>query len=252
MEDNQIAVLKKALNIFETVSEQNGAQTLNDISKKNGLNSATAYRILATMKDHGLLVRDANKYAIDENVLYSLSRNNYNGLIRETAYEAMREASYSKSRAMNLIARCYEKCFIVQQIRTGKAVEFVPPLGTKLPIYASAGGKILLSELPPILLQEILQIIELKPFTKRTITKKIDLMHELETIRSNDYALDVHESVDKGYCIAVPVRDNHGKIFAALSFTGFIGNFENADIGQYYPVLCETSQKITQCLFKDE
>jgi IclR family KDG regulon transcriptional repressor len=162
--------------------------------------------------------------------------------------EPMRETSAAESRAMNLIVRNYEKCFILQQVRTGKAVEYLPPIGTELPIYASGGGKVLLAALSPTLLQEILQMIELKPLTKQTLIKKVDLMQELEKVKANGCALDAHESVEQGYCIAVPVSHSEGSVIAALSFSGFIGDFDDVDLDHYCQVLGATAQKITQSL----
>jgi DNA-binding IclR family transcriptional regulator len=249
MEDNQVAVLQKALNIFETLAAQGGPQPLNHLSKATGVGLTTAYRILATLQDRHVVAKDAdNRYAVAEFTQYVFGRNNYHSLIREAAYEPMRETSSAESLAINLIVRNYEKCFILQQVRTGKALEYLPPVGTELPIYASGGGKVLLAALPPILLQEILQTIELKPFTKRTLTKKIDLMQELEEVKVNGYALDVYESVEQGYCIAVPVRHHDGAVIASLSFSGFIGDFDDADLGHYCQVLGATAQKITQSL----
>lgn len=249
MEDNQITVLQKALSVFETLTEHDKPQTLGNISQLAGVNPATTYRILATLKDNGWVAKhEQNRYSIDESAQFFLSRNHLNGLLREVAHEPMRESSYAESQPMNLIVRNYEKCMILQQIRTGKTVDYVPPIGTELPIYASSGGKVLLSELPLTLLQSILQIIELKPLSKYTITRKIDFVHELRKVKANGYGLDIHESLDKGCCIAVPVRNPDGRIIAAVSFSGFIGNFDESDIAHYYPILHETANKIARRL----
>jgi DNA-binding IclR family transcriptional regulator len=125
-------------------------------------------------------------------------------------------------------------------------VEYLPPIGTELPIYASGGGKVLSAALPPTLLQEILQTIELKPFTIRTLTKKVDLMQELEKVKANGYALDAHELVEQGYCIAVSVRNEAGGVIAALSFSGFIGDFTAKEVEYYETILKEAAREISQ------
>ena len=248
MEDNQIMVLQKALSVFESLAAHYKPQTLRIISKSVGVSPTTTCRILAMLADNGWIVkRGSSKNTIYEYAQCFFGLNPLN-LLREVAYEPMWESSYAESQPMNLIIRNYEKCVILQQIRTGKSVDYVPPEGMELPIYASSGGKVLLSELTPILLQSILQSIELKPLSKYTITRKIDFMNELKKVVVNGYGLDIHESLDKGSCIAMPVRNNDGKIIAALSFSGFIGDFNSVDIDHYYPILARASQKIAQRL----
>lgn len=253
MEDEKkvpIKVLQKSIEIMEVLIKNRQSMGVNEISKLTLLHPSTVYRILKTLTKNGWIYQDKNDKYMIGNKIFSISQNSGYEALKELSYYVMKRCSQSELQAMNLVVRIHEKCFILQQTRTEKIIDYVPPIGTELPIYASACGKILLSELPEVLLQDILQLVEFKKMTAHTITQKSVFVGELQKVREKGYALDIHESIEKGSCIAVPVRNEEGSIIAALSFSGFIGDFEEKEIGYYFMVLKEASREISQKLIR--
>ena len=53
--------------------------------------------------------------------------------------------------------------------------------------------------------------------TPHTITDRAALLAELETVRRKGFAIDDRESRLDLSCVAVPIRDNEGRIIAAMS-----------------------------------
>ncbi len=83
-------------------------------------------------------------------------------------------------------------------------------VGTRLPAYATALGRVLLADAPP-------REHELRALTPRTLTDPAALAAALETVRTQGYAL-VDEELEAGLrSIAVPVRDRTGRVVAALN-----------------------------------
>ena len=74
-------------------------------------------------------------------------------------------------------------------------------------------------------------------------------MEELELCRKNNYALDVMESQEGGFCIAVPIRCNE-EVVAALSFSGIIKKIQPDEIAGYYNLLISAANEIEQNLFQ--
>lgn len=249
--ENVIKVLEKALIILDIIKESDRPLGVNEISKLCSVNLTTSFRILKTLKMRGWVYQDENdKYIIGHKVSFVTEKSNFYLALKEIAYYTMVRLSATVSQAMNLIVRENEKCFILQQSRTEKFLDYVPPIGTIVPIYASAGGKILLSELPDLILEEILDITEFKPLTKYTITRRTVFLKELDKVRQLGYAIDAHESQEEGFCLAVPVRSKDGEIIAALSFSGFIGKISENEIDNYYQILKKGSAEITENLYQ--
>lgn len=84
----------------------------------------------------------------------------------------MERTTAEVGQAMNLIVREGTHCYILQQSRTKNLVDYIPPLYSDLPFYACAGGKIILSELPVSLADQIIHSGEMVPLTQHTITSR--------------------------------------------------------------------------------
>lgn len=253
MEDEKkgsIKVLQKTIDIMEVLIKNPQPMGIHEISKLTALHPSTIYRILKTLTNNGWIYQDKNDKYMNGNKIVSISQKSGYEALKEVAYYVMKRYTQSELQAMNLVVRIHEKCFILQQTRTEKIIDYVPPIGTELPIYASACGKILLSELPEVLLQDILRLVEFKKLTEHTITQKSIFVGALQEVREKGYALDIHESIEQGSCIAVPLRNEDGNIIAALSFSGFIGDFEEKEIGYYFMILKEASREVSQKLLR--
>lgn len=245
-----VKVLEKALVILDALKAARGPMGVNEIAKHTSVKVATAFRLLKTLKTHGWVFQDgANKYVIGPKISFVTERNNFHVALKEVAYFVMRRLSDDQQQAMNLVVRDRERCFILQQTRTDRMFDYVPPAGSELPVYASACGKVLLAGLPPLLLDEILGAIDFRPLTSHTITDRKALVQQLAHIRKRGFALDAAESVDNGFCIAVPVTGPDGEVIAGLSFSGFAGGFDLNRIPYYRRVLQQAAREIRSALF---
>jgi DNA-binding IclR family transcriptional regulator len=139
--------------------------------------------------------------------------------------------------------------FLLQQARTEKIVDYVQPVGSVMSLHTCACSKVLLAELPEAKLEAILSEVKFKKLTTHTIIQKSAFLRELQTARENGYALDRHESFEQGNCIAVPVRNEAGGVIAALSFSGFIGDFTAKEVEYYDAILKEAAREISQKFF---
>jgi len=93
-------------------------------------------------------------------------------------------------------------------------------IGKRVPVYCTALGKTLLSSISCELKNQILDSIELKPFTKNTIIDRKALELELEKTKEKGWAVDNEEHETGVCCIAAPVLDFTGKVIAAISISG--------------------------------
>ena len=247
-----VKALEKGLIILDMIKEAGRPLGVNEIAKDSAINLTTAFRMLQTLKNRGWVYQDANdKYIIGHKVSFVTEKTNFYQELKEVAYLTMSRLTASESQAMNLVVRENERCFILEQSRTDKIIDYVPPKGACLPLYASACGKILLMEISDFLREEILGKIELKPLTKYTLTKKTDFLQELEKARLLGYAIDMHESQNEGVCIAVPLRSEQGEIIASLSFSGFIGKISESEINYYVQLLKKAAAEITENIFQN-
>lgn len=245
-----IKMVERALSVLDTLRTSTVPIGVNDIAKQCSLSPSTAFRILKTLETNEWIYQcNDGRYITGQKISFVTERNNLYLALKEVAALTMSQFTEKYERAMNLIVREGNNCYVLQQSRTKNLVDYVPPLNSRLPFYACAGGKILLSELPIILANHIIESCKMKPLTQHTITNPDKFWQELRTVAKQGYALDHMESSESGSCISVGVRDYEGTIIAALSFSGFIGVQNTNDLLDYVPVLKEASSQISHNLF---
>lgn len=246
-----IKMVDNAMRVLDILKEKSARLGVNDIAKSCQLNPSTVFRILKTLEMSGWVFRlNDGRYVIGEKVNFVTERNNFYLALREVASIVMSRYVKEYGRAMNLMVRDGMACVIIEQMRTASIIDYVPPVSSRLPFYACAGGKILLSELSASMLELIMESVEMIPFTPQTITNKDRFWCVLQEVKKKKYAFDQHESAENGSCVAVPVRDREGTIIAALSFSGFIGIKDTEELMKYVPVLDEASKLISRGLYK--
>lgn len=245
-----IKMVERAMTVLDLLRTRQERLGVNEIAKICGIGPSTAYRILKTLEASGWVFQLSDgRYIPGEKISFVTEKNNLYLALGDVAQFVMQECTNKYGQAMNLMVREGIHCTILQQSRTGKLVEYIPPIFSKLPFYACAGGKILLSELSVNLVEQIISSCEMIPLTSHTITNPDLFWQELRSAAKLGYAFDNKESSDNGSCIAVPIRDSEGSIIAALSFSGFVSINNPEELLEYLPALQEASKKISQSLF---
>jgi DNA-binding IclR family transcriptional regulator len=245
-----IKMVEHAMTVLDLLRTKRERLGVNEIAKICGLNPSTTFRILKTLEKSGWVFQfNDGRYITGQKISFVTEKNNLYLALREVAQFVMDQYTSEFGQAMNLMVREGVHCTIIQQSRTNSLVDYVPPLFSNLPFYACAGGKILLSELPINLVEQIISSCEMKPLTSHTITNPEQFWQALRATAKLGYAFDNKESAEKGSCIAVPIRDHEGTIIAALSFSGFIGIDDPEELLSYLPSLLEASDKISHSLF---
>ena len=93
-------------------------------------------------------------------------------------------------------------------------------LGSIAPMHCTGIGKLFLSEASAEELERLIAVKGLPGYTRNTLTRREDLLPELERIRARGYAYDQEECEIGARCVAFPIRDYTGKIVAGISITG--------------------------------
>jgi IclR family KDG regulon transcriptional repressor len=119
-------------------------------------------------------------------------------------------------------------------------------IGKRIPVYCSALGKVLLSSKSNEIRNQILDSIELKPFTKNTIIDRKSLEHELNKTKQRGWAVDNEEHEPGVCCIAAPVFDFTGKAIAAISISGDKSAIDSGQKDHFIKMVVEAAKDISE------
>ncbi len=92
------------------------------------------------------------------------------------------------------------------------------PVGTHVPFYCTASGKMYLATLTKAHLERYLAAAKLEPRTTNTMTDRQRLSEEIALTRKRGYSQDAEEFMDGMIALAVPIKDDRGRLFSTLSF----------------------------------
>jgi DNA-binding IclR family transcriptional regulator len=92
--------------------------------------------------------------------------------------------------------------------------------GARVPLYATGVGKLFLSRMSATDLEAYLQRVDLRPFTRHTLTGRDEIIEELNRIRTRGIAVDNEEMEEGVRCVAALIFDHQGQPAASVSITG--------------------------------
>lgn len=193
-----------------------------ELSKKLGLHKNNVFRILATLEFRGYIEQNEKTegYRLGPKVFeLGLIFKYQMGLIKH-AKPIMEEIvkRHNETVYLGVLRDIY--AIYINNVETTHTVRVISRVGSQIPAYASAIGKVQLAYLPTDDLERLLKDRKLRPYTERTIVEKRELLEELKKVAEAGYALDNEEFEDDVRCAAAPIRDYTRWVIAGLSISG--------------------------------
>jgi IclR family transcriptional regulator, pca regulon regulatory protein len=215
-----IASLEKGIMVLETLSRNKEPLSLVELAALTNTSPATATRYVSTLVALGYVVRSSatRQYRIAPKVLslgFSLLRNMD---LRTRVSTHLMEAS----RRLNVGAQCGildgTEIVYVERIQINLIVDLDIPVGSRLPAYCTALGKVILAFMDRAAAEKIIEESNLAPHTPYTETDKSRLLASLVGIRSQGFAINRQELFLGRNAMAAPVFRN-GVIEGAIGFS---------------------------------
>jgi DNA-binding IclR family transcriptional regulator len=213
--------LFKMLDVLECFSGVDPELSVLQIAQRTGLPRTTVHRLVDSLRAVGFLEQEA-------------SRENYRLGLRlfglgNTALTNMplhREAAPFVDTLAKLSGETVHLCvfdgtqmvFVERSLDRGRPNNVVTTVETS-PCHSTGVGKAALAFQPPAVIDRVIAL-GLQRFTRNTIVAPEALRQELVATCARGYALDDSEHETDVRCVAAPVRNSTGRVFAALSVTG--------------------------------
>ena len=217
-----IAGLEKGLSIIEAFGLRNTALTLSEAAEITGHSRASARRSLLTLQRLGYVESDGKYFRLAPRVLrlgHAYVTSNPLSKMVQPILEAISERSHESS---SLAVLDGTDVVFVARAATRRSLSNGLGLGSRLPAYAAATGRVLLAALPPEEAELALKRSRRIPLTPHTRTEIPELLALLDEVRRQGYAVS-NEELELGLrSIAVPIRDPEGRAIASMSIVASV------------------------------
>jgi IclR family transcriptional regulator, KDG regulon repressor len=212
----------RACGVLECLSSDRERLKTGDLAARLGLDRSTLYRILLSLEKCGFVEKDEKTGTYAVGIASFEIGNSYLRRMDfiQMSKPVMGDLALQVQEAVHLAVLSDKEIVFVDKVDSPRSVGIICKIGQRAPIYCTALGKVLLANRPEDEIAEIVQSIQLKPFSKQTITSKKKFMEELKRVHTQGYALDHSEHEEDAECIGAPIKDHLGQVIAAISISG--------------------------------
>ncbi|MCZ7466774.1 MULTISPECIES: IclR family transcriptional regulator [Rhizobium/Agrobacterium group] len=228
--------LHRGLRVLEILGEAGKPMSLSEISQVMKLSRSSVFRLIYTLRQMGFLkeAEQANSYTLGARVL-NLGFAYLNQLPITTIARPHLSALRDKTgvSAHLSVLEGHDVLYLgSHQARTGFVSNMVT--GTRTAAYASAIGWCLLVSLSDDELEAFCEGQEMTAYTEHTPTNAAALKSRVDQVRAQGFIVSRGFREPGGSSVAVPVRDNSGKVAACINISGPDTGFDFDRLDSFY------------------
>ena len=246
----QIPTNLRLLVLLEEVAKVGVPVTPSSLKDVLNLPKPTLHRLFHTAEEAGYLQRDIDgrsygpgprlrRLAIDTVSSQRLR------LLRLTI---LRRVAEEIGETCNIATPDRDGMIYLDRVETHWPLRIQLPIGSLVPFYCTASGKMYLSSLRPAYLDRFLANTKLKPLVSGTFTDKAALKAELEMTRKRGYSTDNEEFLKGMAAVAVPIHDTQGRLVSTLSVNAPLQRLSLDDLIGKVDILVSAAAELTELI----
>jgi IclR family transcriptional regulator, pca regulon regulatory protein len=212
-----MAGLAKGLAIIETFSPRRSRLTVTEAAQSAGTSRASARRCLLTLTELGYLDFDGKFFRPQPRLLMLSAGYSGTRSLPQIAQPFLEAARNQLHESISLAVLDRESALFVARSEAERLVTTGITVGTRVDLYCSATGRVLLAAWPDARVVDYLDRTDITARTKNSVVKKAALRNAVRRARSAGYAYTDQELEAGLRSIAIPVLDIRGNVVAAMS-----------------------------------
>lgn len=248
-----VQTLEKALDVLLYIGNNpsfNGV-TISKISESTGINKSGVHRILDTYLSYRIVekIKSSQTYRLGWGLYeMGLAVPSSCNLLSINYVETMSKLCSQFSETINIGICSDDEVVNFYKCEPESKLHASVTVGGREPMYASALGKVFLSELNEEEIREFYDTYTIVKMTDNTIMTAEAMIAELAKARRVGYTMDHAEAVKDLTCMAMPIRDYTGNAVAALSISGPTPRMTCEKVEQILPEFSRAVQEFSNLL----
>jgi IclR family pca regulon transcriptional regulator len=214
-----VEALARGIDVIEALGRPRATMTLAEVAAAADLARPTARRLLLTLEELGYVTARNGAYSLTPRVLrlgmayvgsqglWDIARPHLERLVARTG----ESSSMAQLDGSDIV--------YVARVSVPKIIALRVEIGTRFPVAQTSQGKVLLAALPPEQVADVLAVPSQSGLPPYIGSSTEQLLDELAQVRARGWALADEELAPGVRSVAVPVRDGHGSVRAAMNVT---------------------------------
>lgn len=214
------------------------------------MSKSTLHRIVMELVDYGVLLRDGRSrtYRLGPKLIDYGTAVIESFDIRHECAEAISELNRITLETVHLATFVDQKILYVDKRESPHNIRMYSMIGKEAPFYCTGVGKAIMAFQNIETIESVLKKRPLVAYTEHTIVDAGKLKQEFETIRREKVAFDREEHESGIICIASPIFNHMGEVFASISVTSITQRMSLARLESYKSVLITSTETISKNL----
>lgn len=240
----------RLLMVLEEMASAGVPVTPTEVNHALGLPKPTIHRLFATLESEGFIQRDIDGRGYSPGLrMRNLSAGILSSLrIRTARVAILTRLGEEIGETCNLALPERDGMIYIDRVETKWPLRIQLPIGTRVPFYCTASGKLYLSSLNPQHLDRYAHAAKFDQHTARTLADPKSLIAEIEGVREKGYSVDNEEFMDGMIALGVPVTEANGRLVSTLSFHAPIQRLSMQDALQHLNALKEAAIDLSALL----
>jgi IclR family acetate operon transcriptional repressor len=237
----------RTLDLLEALAAAQGEISITSLAHRTGLHVSTVHRLLATLVHRGYVRqnRESSRYYLGSKLAVlgeSAPRYTELRLHAQTALAALTDLIDETS---NLVVLEDISAVYIDQVQCKQVVRLFNSIGNRVPLQCTAAGKVLLAYLHGEQRDRVIDRLEFRSYTPRSIASRSALLATLDAVRRSGYALDEEEYQAGVRCCAVPIVVADGQAIAAISVSAPANRLPRARAAEILPPMKRAAAAVT-------
>lgn len=247
---NFVQGLEKGLAVLTCFGRQHSRLTLSDVARLTGVSPASARRSLLTLQTLGYLDGDGKHFWMQPRALlvaHAFLASRPTPSLAQPLLDALSERTRESASLGQLLD---DHAIIIARSTARRSLSTGLGIGSRLPAYCSAMGRVLLAGLPGAEAARRVRAMPRPALTGYTVTEVPEVLKLVAQARAQGWASNNGELEIGVRSMAVPVRNGAGEVFAAMSIAVRVERMTMVEFREaFLPTLLRARDTLEKRLF---
>ncbi len=244
-----VRALDRGLAVIRAFDADHPRRSLAEVARAVGLAPATARRLLHTLQSLDYVATDGQAWWLRPRLLELgqayLATTSVWDVVRERLARLAEEVHETASAGV----LDGDDVIYVVRVPYRRIMSMNVEVGTRIPAFASSMGRVLLAALDDDAREAILQRVDLRPITPRTVATVDALRGVVAQVRAQGWCFMEQELEAGIQCVAAPVHDATGRVIAAVTVSSHTSRLGPEEVrGRLLPALVRAAGDIDEDL----